>query len=147
MAAAPRRRSAPAAAGSEQHAQRCTFATQIGTAGESTYITTPILPNDAYPASAQHLFAEYRSRFHEAPTPEALYGYEAMNVVLQAVRAAGSHGNDKQAVIDQFFHTQDRDSVLGRYSIQPSGDTTLFAQYGADRVANGQLVFWREFTG
>jgi branched-chain amino acid transport system substrate-binding protein len=120
------------------------FANQIGAAGESTYITTPILPPSAYPASAQHLLADYRSRFHEAPTPEALYGYEAMSVVLQAIRHAGSSGNDKQAVIDQFFHTQERDSVLGRYSIQPNGDSTL-SQYGADRIAHGQLVFWRTF--
>jgi branched-chain amino acid transport system substrate-binding protein len=120
------------------------FASQIGSAGESTYITTPILPDRAYPASAQRLFADYRSHFHEAPTPAALYGYEAMSVVLAAIRNAGSHGNDKQAVIDQFFHTHDRDSVLGRYSIQPSGDSTL-SRYAADRVANGQLVFWRAF--
>jgi len=120
------------------------FAARIGSAGESTYITTPILPGDAYPASAQHLFADYRSRFHEVPTPEALYGYEAMSVVLQAIRDAGSHGNDKQAVIDRFFQTQNRDSVLGRYSIQPSGDSTL-SRYAADRVLAGQLVFWRTF--
>lgn len=122
------------------------FAARIGTAGQSTYITTPILPTGAYPASAKRLFTDYRSRFHEAPTPAALYGYEAMSVVLQAIRSAGSHGNDKQAVIDQFFHTHDRDSVLGRYSIQPSGDSTL-SRYGAERVVNGQLVFWRAFEG
>lgn len=122
------------------------FASQIGSAGESTYITTPILPASAYPASAQRLFADYRGRFHEAATPEALYGYEAMSVVLDAIRRAGARGNDKQAVIDQFFATHARDSVLGRYSIQPSGDTTL-SRYGADRVANGQLDFWRAFEG
>jgi branched-chain amino acid transport system substrate-binding protein len=122
------------------------FAAQIGPAGDSTYITTPILTANAYPAAAQRLLADYRTRFHEAPTPEALYGYEAMSVILQAVRNAGSHGNDKQAVIDQFFRTRDRDSVLGRYSIQPGGDSTL-SRYGADRVANGKLVFWRAFEG
>ena len=123
-----------------------TFAAQIGSAGESTYITTPILPAGAYSAAAQSLFADYRSRFHEAPTPEALYGYEAMSLVLAAVRNAGSHGNNKQAVIDQFFRTHDRNSVLGRYSIAPSGDTTL-ARYAADRVVHGQLVFWRALQG
>jgi branched-chain amino acid transport system substrate-binding protein len=122
------------------------FATQIGAAGESTYITTPILPTSAYPAAAQSLFADYRTRFHETPTPEALYGYEAMSVVLAAIRNAGSRGNNKQAVIDQFFRTRNRDSVLGRYSIQPGGDTTL-ARYGVDRVVHGQLVFWRALEG
>jgi branched-chain amino acid transport system substrate-binding protein len=123
-----------------------TFATQIGSAGESTYITTPVLSISAYPAAAQRIFADYRTRFHETPTPEALYGYEAMSVVLAAIRNAGSHGNDKRAVIDQFFRTRNRDSVLGRYSIQPGGDTTL-ARYGVDRVVHGQLVFWRALEG
>ena len=68
-----------------------------------------------------------------------------MSVVLQAIRNAGSSGNNKQAVIDQFFHTQERDSVLGRYSIQPNGDSTL-SRYGAERIANGQLVYWRTFN-
>jgi branched-chain amino acid transport system substrate-binding protein len=122
-----------------------TFAAQIGPAGERTYISTPILPANAYPASAQRILADYRKRFQEAATPDALYGYEAMSVVLQSIRNAGSHGNNKQAVIGQFFSIHDRASVLGRYSIQPSGDTTL-SGYGVDRVAAGQLVFWRAFN-
>jgi branched-chain amino acid transport system substrate-binding protein len=118
------------------------FATQIGPAGTGTYISTPILPADAYPASAQRVLAAYRARFREAPTPYVLYGYEAMSVVLQSIRDAGPHGNNKQAVIEQLFRIRDRDSVLGRYSIQASGDTTL-SDYGVDRVVGGQLVFWR----
>lgn len=38
--------------------------------------------------------------------------------------------------------TSNRDSVLGRYSVQPSGETTL-STYGVDRVAAGNPVFWR----
>lgn len=120
------------------------FASQIGAAAESTYLTTPVLSAGMYPASAQHVLADYRNNFDEAATPYALYGYEAMNVVLQAIRNAGSHGNDRQAVIDQFFRIHDRDSVLGPYSIQSSGDSTL-SEYGVERVVGGRLVFWRAF--
>jgi branched-chain amino acid transport system substrate-binding protein len=119
---------------------------KLGSAGESTYLTTPLLPPGAYPASAQGVLADYQRRFHETPTANVLYGYEAMTVVLDSIRNAGSHGNDKQTVIEQFFHIRNRDSVLGRYSIQPSGDTTL-SLYGVDRVVGGQLVFWRSFEG
>jgi hypothetical protein len=49
-------------------------------------------------------------------------------------------------VIDRFFATRDRGSVLGAYSIQPSGETTL-ARYGIDRVVHGTPVFWRSFNG
>lgn len=120
------------------------FATQIGQAAQDTYLSTPLLPTSMYPPSAQRLFADYSRRFRETPTPDALYGYEAMSVVLDAIRRAGAQGNNRQTVIDQLFATKDRDSVLGRYSIQPSGDTTL-SRYGADRIANGQLVFYKAF--
>jgi branched-chain amino acid transport system substrate-binding protein len=122
------------------------FARQIAAAGESTYLTDPVLPAAMYPAAAQSVLADYRRTFGEAATPYALYGYEAMSVVLQAIRNAGAHGNDRQAVVEQFFRIRSRDSVLGRYSIQSGGDSTL-SQYGVERVVGGQLVFWRAFSG
>jgi branched-chain amino acid transport system substrate-binding protein len=122
------------------------FASQIGAAAESTYLTDPVLTPGMYPLSAQRVLSDYRTTFGEAATPYALYGYEAMSVVLQAIRNAGAHGNDKQAVIEQFFRIRNRDSVLGRYSIQSSGDSTL-SQYGVERVVGGQLAFWRAFDG
>jgi branched-chain amino acid transport system substrate-binding protein len=63
-----------------------------------------------------------------------------MQVALLAIQNAGDKGNDRQAVIDQFFKIKDRDSVLGKYSIDPNGDTTL-SDYGGDKVKGGQLVF------
>lgn len=119
-----------------------TFARQIGSAASSTYLTTPVLPAAMYPAAAQRLLRRYRTQFGETGGPYALYGYEAMSVVLAAVRTAGAHGNERQAVIDKFFATRDRDSVLGRYSIRSSGDSTL-ARYGVQRIIGGQLAFWR----
>lgn len=118
------------------------FTKQIGGAGASTLLTTPIVAAHLYPASAQHLFAVYRARFGEAPSPYALYGFETMNVVLLAIRRAGDHGNDRASVIREFFATRNRDSVLGPYSIEPSGDSTL-SLYGVDSVSGGRPVFYR----
>jgi len=69
-----------------------------------------------------------------------------MRVLLQAIRTAGPGGNDRLAVVKAFFRTRDRDSVLGRYSIDANGDTTL-STYAADRVSRGRLVFDRILTG
>ena len=63
-----------------------------------------------------------------------------MKVALLAIQNAGDKGNDRQAVIDAFFKIKDRDSVLGKYSIDENGDTTL-SDYGADKVQSGKLVF------
>ena len=95
---------------------------------------------EARPAGAQDFFKTYKEKFGETPEPYAIYGYEAMQVALLAIQYAGDKGNDRQAVIDQFFKIKDRDSVLGKYSIDPNGDTTL-SDYGGDKVKGGQLVF------
>lgn len=118
------------------------FAREIGTAAQSTYLTTPLLPSDAYPASAQRVLARYRAQFGERAGPWALYGYEAMSVVLQAIRDAGPHGNERRAVIERFFAIRDRESVLGRYSVEANGDSSS-TRYGVQRIADGKLVFWR----
>jgi branched-chain amino acid transport system substrate-binding protein len=118
------------------------FAAQIGAAAADTYLTSPVLPVAMYPPAAQRLLQDYRRHFGEAAEPYALYGYETMSAVLQAIREAGAHGSERQAVIDRFFQLHDRDSVLGRYSIKPSGDSTL-ARYAVERVLAGRLVFYK----
>ncbi len=118
------------------------FTSQIGAAAVSTYLTTPILAARLYPPSAARVLGEYRRDFGREPGPEALYGYEAMSVVLEAIRRAGPRGDDRQAVIEAMFAVKDRDSVLGRYAIESDGETTL-SPYGVDRVVNGSPVFFR----
>ncbi len=118
------------------------FTSQLGAAAASTYITTPALPASLYPPPAARVLADYRRHFSGEAGSYALYGYEAMSVVLHAIRAAGQHGNDRQSVIDQFFAVRNRDSVLGRYSIEADGETTL-SRYGVVEVMNGKPVFDR----
>jgi len=117
------------------------FSTKLGSAVEkNTYITNPTLDPKLYPPAAQDFFAKFKQKFGNDPQPYAIYGYEAMKVALLAIQNAGDKGNDRQAVIDAFFKIKDRDSVLGKYSIDENGDTTL-SDYGADRVEGGKLVF------
>jgi len=117
------------------------FSTKLGSSVEkNTYITNPTLDPKLYPPAAQDFFAKFKQKFGNDPQPYAIYGYEAMKVALLAIQNAGDKGNDRQAVIDAFFKIKDRDSVLGKYSIDENGDTTL-SDYGADRVEGGKLVF------
>jgi branched-chain amino acid transport system substrate-binding protein len=117
------------------------FSEKLGSDVEKqTYITNPTLDPKLYPPAAQDFFAKFKEKFGNDPQPYAIYGYEAMKVALLAIQNAGDKGNDKQAVIDAFFKIKDRDSVLGKYSIDENGDTTL-SDYGADRVEGGKLVF------
>ncbi len=123
-----------------------TFTSAIGTSAASkTLLTTPVLPVSSYPVMAQPVLAGYHRQFGEQPEAYALFGYEAMNAALQAIRRAGARGNNRQAVVDALFDTGERDSVIGRYAIEPDGETTL-SSYAVDHVSNGTPVFWRELN-
>jgi branched-chain amino acid transport system substrate-binding protein len=108
-----------------------------------TYLTVLPLDPAAFPPAAQAFFAAFRARFGRDPEPRAIYGYEAMSVVLDAIARAGPGGNVREDVVAQFFATRDRDSVLGRYSIDRHGDTTLSTYGGYTVSPTGQLVFAR----
>jgi branched-chain amino acid transport system substrate-binding protein len=121
------------------------FTSHLGPAESATFVGSPVLAPRLYPASALRVLAEYRRHFASVGEPYALYGYEAMSVVLSAIRAAGARGDDRQAVIARFFATRDRRSVLGVYSMRPNGETTL-STYAIDRLVSGAPVFWRAFN-
>jgi branched-chain amino acid transport system substrate-binding protein len=121
------------------------FTSNLGAAQGTTFVGSPALAAHLYPASAQRVLAQYSRRFAASPEPYVLYGFEAMSVVLAAIRGAGNSGDDRQAVIDKFLATHDRRSVLGVYSMRPSGETTL-SGYAIDRVVKGAPVFWRAFN-
>jgi branched-chain amino acid transport system substrate-binding protein len=105
-----------------------------------SYLTNPTLDPKLYPPAAQDFFKAFKQKYGNDPAPYAIYGYEAMKVALLAIQNAGDKGNDRQAVIDAFFKIKDRDSVLGKYSIDENGDTTL-SDYGSDRIKDKKLVF------
>jgi branched-chain amino acid transport system substrate-binding protein len=118
------------------------FTSAIGDAGAVTFLTTPLLAESLYPPSARRVLAEYTRTFHGQAGPWVLYGYEAMDGVLDAIRRAGSGGNNRPDVIRSYFSTRDRDSVIGRYSVMANGETTL-STYGVDIVKGGRPVFSR----
>jgi branched-chain amino acid transport system substrate-binding protein len=84
--------------------------------------------------------AAARTRFFMAQrAPFAFYGFEAMTLILDAVAAAGA---DRAGIVRTARATRDRDSILGRYSIDEHGHTTSTA-YGRLAVAGGELVWDR----
>jgi branched-chain amino acid transport system substrate-binding protein len=92
------------------------------------------------PALGRRFVRTFRDRYRRSPGPYAAYGYEAMAVVLDSIRRAGDSGDDRDSVVDAFFDTQDRHSVLGTYSIDDVGDTTLNHLAGYTVIA-GRPVF------
>jgi branched-chain amino acid transport system substrate-binding protein len=79
-----------------------------------------------------------RSRFFVAQrAPMAFYGFEAMALILDAAAAAQ---DGRASVVAAARATRERDSVLGRYSLDADGHTTN-AAYGVLAVEGGELVW------
>lgn len=97
-------------------------------AAEGIYATTLTLPNDKLPAKGQQFLKDYSGAFSRAPSIYALYGYEAMNVALQAIEnvcASGGDATSRRLIRDALFAIKDFDGVLGKWSFDGNGDITL----------------------
>jgi branched-chain amino acid transport system substrate-binding protein len=102
-------------------------------------LTSPTLPPRLLPASARAFRARFRAAVGREPLPEALQAYEATNAILSSIRSAGAKGNDRLAVVDRFFAIRNRRSVLGTYTIDRFGDTSL-STYAGNRLRGSRLV-------
>jgi branched-chain amino acid transport system substrate-binding protein len=93
---------------------------------------------EALPEAGRAVLLRYATRWRDAsPAPFAVYGYEAMRLVLDAIAAVGP---DREAIIGWLRSVRDRPSVLGTYSFNRFGDTTL-RDYGLYRIRRGALVW------
>jgi branched-chain amino acid transport system substrate-binding protein len=109
-------------------------------------IASPTLEPSSYPVSGQAFLDAYGRRFG-APQPPAIFGYEAMSLLLSAVSRATDGGRkaaERSKVLAAIFDTHGRRSVLGTYSIDSSGDTTI-KRYGIYRIVGGQLSYLESF--
>jgi branched-chain amino acid transport system substrate-binding protein len=124
------------------------FLAGLGAAVSATYVTSSMLEPDQYPPAAQAVFARYRSAFPgDAANAYVLYGYEAMADVLRAIKLAGRYGAQRQDVVGAFFNRLgDRDGVLGAYTINSHGDTSLARFDGYRAGPNGTLVLVRPIS-
>jgi branched-chain amino acid transport system substrate-binding protein len=106
-----------------------------------TKLTVATLSPDQYPPEGQKFFDDFTAKYGEKnPDPYAIYGYEAMSLVLDTCEKLGSECTDRQAMIDGLFDTKGRKSVLGTYDIDENGDTTI-SDYGVYTIDGGELMF------
>ncbi|MEO7197697.1 MAG: branched-chain amino acid ABC transporter substrate-binding protein, partial [Solirubrobacterales bacterium] len=99
-------------------------------------ITVATLGVKDLPAAAPVL-EKFKAKYNKQTVdPYAIYGYETMALALDALKRAGDKANDRDAAIAALLSTKDKDSVLGKYSIDANGDTTL-SDYGLYTIENG----------
>ncbi len=111
----------------------------LDAAASATYVVSPILEPRQYPRAGRRVLAAYRRRFGTEPTAYALYGYDAMRIVLRAIEHA--RNGSRAAVRSAFFALGEIRGALGGYRIWRNGDTSLEALDGYRVNAAGRLVF------
>jgi branched-chain amino acid transport system substrate-binding protein len=104
-------------------------------------ITIPGVAPEEYPPAGKEFLKAYEAKYGEkSPDRYAVYGYESMSLLLDAIKRAGENGDDRASVAKQLLATKDREGVFGKYSIDENGDITL-TPYGIYRIEDGALVF------
>jgi branched-chain amino acid transport system substrate-binding protein len=111
--------------------------------------TVATLDMKAYPGGKAFL-KQYKKAYGVAnPDPYSIYGYESAELGLNAlshVKAGLSGKQLRTAFVKQLFATKNLNSVLGKFSINSAGDTTL-TSYGLYKLAPGSkadtLTFYK----
>ena len=115
---------------------------QAGDAAEGIYITFGGLPESELSAEGQEFVDTYESKYDDAIQPYTAYAYEAANVMLDAIERASDEAGgdvpDREAVVEQIFATEDYEGVLGTWSFDEDGDTTL-TELSILRVEDGEF--------
>jgi len=122
-----------------------TFLSQAGDAAEGAYITFGGLPESELTTEGQEFVESYEQQHDDEVQPYTAYAYEAANVMLDAIeRAANEAGGapDREAVLQQILATEDYEGVLGTWSFDEDGDTTL-TELSVQQVQDGEFEYQR----
>ena len=112
--------------------------------------TVATLDMKAYPGGVAFLKAYKKAYGVSNPDPYSIYGYESAELGLNALKhvKAGLSGSAlRAAFVKALFATKNLSSVLGTFSINSAGDTTL-TSYGLYKLAPGtskadKLTFYK----
>jgi ABC-type branched-subunit amino acid transport system substrate-binding protein len=123
------------------------FAATLGGGKLNLYVSSPGFTLRALPAAARDFLRAFEATYHRAALPQAIFGYEAMAAVIDVLKQAGASANDRSTVVKGFFAIKDRaSSVLGPYSINANGDTSL-SSFVFERLRAGKLVPFAQVPG
>lgn len=115
-------------------------------AAEGTYITTTAIPPDQLTGKGAEFIKNYTAKHPNNPVEGyTAYAYESALVVLAAIeRAAAKNPKDVLAlralVLDEIKATKDFAGILGKWSFDADGDTTL-ADVSGLIITSGDFKF------
>jgi branched-chain amino acid transport system substrate-binding protein len=112
------------------------FLDDAGDAANGAYITFGAVAPSKLTAKGADWYRSYKVRYGIEPAVYAPHAYEATKVVIDAIKRAGK--KDRTAIREAVFATKDFDGILGRWSLDEGGDTTLTTMSGR-QVKDGKF--------
>jgi branched-chain amino acid transport system substrate-binding protein len=109
-----------------------------GKDAEGVYATFGGVPAKELKGAGQKWYDSYKKKYNSEPEAYAAYGYEAAKVVVDAINQVCK--NDRAAIRDAVMNTKNFNGVLGTWSFDQNGDTTLTTLSG-NVVKNGKWTF------
>jgi branched-chain amino acid transport system substrate-binding protein len=122
------------------------FYERLGPEASRTYLTSATQDPSQLPPRGQRFLRDYRREFGEAPDPYAAYGHAAMSLLLEAIRRAGENANKREDIVERVLDTRGFETVIGTFSLDSSGDTTL-GRIAGYRLRGGRKVFVKSLRG
>ena len=116
------------------------FLQAAGKAADGVLCTLGSLPAEQMNDASKAWYQAYRKRYGSEPEAFAIYGYEAARVAIAAIARAGA--NDRIAIRNAVMSTHDYPGLLGTWSFDANGDTSLSSMSGFE-VRGGDFVFRR----
>ncbi len=116
-----------------------TFGSALSGSVHDIYVSIPgFMPKDL-PAAGRSFVSAFKRAYGHTPNVEAIFGYAAMSALLQVLAKEGKNANDRPSVVSAFLKQRNVASVLGSYSLDRAGNTSLDAFVFA-HVRGGKLV-------
>ncbi len=121
------------------------FIKAAGDAAEGTYLTFGGTTADQYTGDAAKFRDDYKAKYNSDLEVYTIYGYEAANVLIASIKAASQAGAKtvadlRKGTLDQMSKVKDFKGVLGTWSFDANGDTSLKV-FSGTQVVSGKFVF------
>jgi branched-chain amino acid transport system substrate-binding protein len=105
---------------------------------ERAFLTFGGLPPEKLTGKGAEFVKKYKEKYKSDPESYAVYGYAAGKVAVDALARAGK--KDRAAVRQAVAETKETDGVLGSWTFDANGDTTLKVMSG-NVVKAGKFAF------
>ncbi len=109
-----------------------------GKDAEGVFATFGGVPPKQLTGAGKAWYDSYKKKFNSEPEAYAAYGYESAKVVINAIGKVCK--SDREAVRAAVMGTKDYEGILGKWSFDANGDTTLTSMSG-NSVKAGKWEF------